>query len=78
MTYALDANNVIHLLRDTFAVVARYDDCLVQGAAIIIPPYVDFEIRRGLKLAKRWLHCERCRYFDFSFLFREWICLGHE
>ena len=51
MIYALDTNTVIHLLRDTLAVVTQYDESLTQGMPIIIPPYVDFEIRRGLRYA---------------------------
>jgi predicted nucleic acid-binding protein len=51
MTYALDTNIIIHLLRNTPAVVSQYDEKLAQGIPIIIPPYVDFEIRRGLRYA---------------------------
>ena len=51
MIYALDANIVIHLLLNTPPVVSQYDKMLAQGTPIIIPPYVDFEIRRGLRYA---------------------------
>ena len=51
MTYALDSNIIIHLLRNTPAVVSQYDKALAQGTPVIIPPYVDFEIRRGLRYA---------------------------
>jgi tRNA(fMet)-specific endonuclease VapC len=51
MTYALDTNIVIHLLQDTAAVIAHYDENLAHGIPIVIPPYVDFEIRRGLRYA---------------------------
>jgi len=49
MMYALDTNIVIHLLRDTATVVSQYEKMLMRGTPIIIPPYVDFEIRRGLR-----------------------------
>jgi tRNA(fMet)-specific endonuclease VapC len=51
MTYALDTNIIIHLLKDTVAVISQYDNCLSQGIPIVIPPYVDFEILRGLRYA---------------------------
>ena len=51
MTYALDTNIVIHLLRDNPAVVSQYDKNIANGTTIVIPPYVDFEIRRGLRYA---------------------------
>ena len=51
MTYAVDANIIIHLLRGTPLVVSQYDKMLSQAIPIIIPPYVDFEIRRGLRYA---------------------------
>ena len=49
MTYALDTNTVIHLLRDTPAVIMQFDKCIALSDSIIIPPYVDYEIRRGLR-----------------------------
>jgi len=49
--YALDTNIIIHLLRDTPTVLLQFDKILAQGVPIIIPPYVDFEIRRGLRYA---------------------------
>jgi len=51
MVYALDTNIIIHLLRNTPTVVSQYDKMLIQGTPIIIPPYADFEIRRGLRYA---------------------------
>jgi len=51
MTYALDTNIIIHLLRGTPTVVSQYDKMIMLGTLIIIPPYVDFEIRRGLRYA---------------------------
>jgi len=51
MTYAIDTNIIIHLLKDTPSVVLQFDKILVKDIPIIIPPYVDFEIRRGLRYA---------------------------
>jgi len=51
MVYALDTNIIIHLLKDTPSVVSQYDEKIAKNIPIIIPPYVDFEIRRGLRYA---------------------------
>ena len=47
MTYALDTNIIIHLLHHTPAVLNRRDKEIGRGAQLVIPPYVNFEIRRG-------------------------------
>ena len=47
MTYALDTNIVIHLLRGTSSVRAKRDEAIAQGAEIIIPQFVNYEILRG-------------------------------
>ena len=47
MTYAFDANMIIHLLRGTPTVRAKRDEALGQGADIIIPPFVNYEMLRG-------------------------------
>ncbi|MCL2096082.1 MAG: PIN domain-containing protein [Oscillospiraceae bacterium] len=52
MIYALDTNIIAHLLRNTPSVILQYDEKIAKGAPIIIPPYVDFEVRRGLIYAK--------------------------
>ena len=51
MTYALDTNTVIHLIKGTASVFTRYDENLLHGISFVIPPYVDFEICRGLLYA---------------------------
>ena len=48
MTYALDTNTVIHLIVGTDSVYTRFDEGLSQSDVFVIPPYVDFEVRRGL------------------------------
>jgi len=78
MTYALDANIIIHLLRDTPLVVSQYDKMMVQGTSIIIPPYVDFEIRRGLRYAnataKERIYQKLCDSCEIGEMRREtWI-----
>ena len=78
MAYALDANIIIHLLRNTPTVVLQYDKELSQGTPIIIPPYVDFEIRRGLRysnaIAKERIYQKLCDSCDMGEMRREtWI-----
>jgi len=48
MKYELDTNTIIHLLRNSPSVVAQYNEKFARGEYIIIPPYVDFEVSRGL------------------------------
>jgi len=78
MAYALDANIIIHLLRGTPTVVAQYDIKLAQRTPIIIPPYVDFEIRRGLRYAnataKEKIYQKLCDSCEIGEMRREtWI-----
>jgi tRNA(fMet)-specific endonuclease VapC len=65
ITYALDTNIVIHLLRNTASVISQYNVTLEQGISIIIPPYVDYEIRRGLRysnaIAKERMYTMLCK-----------------
>jgi predicted nucleic acid-binding protein len=51
MTYALDTNIIIHLLHGTPSVRNSRDKELVQGAEIIIPRFVHYEILRGFLCA---------------------------
>lgn len=48
MDYALDTNTIIHLMRGTPSVRERREHATKQNARLIIPPYVDYEVRRGL------------------------------
>ena len=47
MTYALDTNIIIHLLRGTPVVRVKRDEAIKQGANIIIPQFANYEIWRG-------------------------------
>ena len=47
MQYAMDTNIIIHLLYGTNAVCKSRDNALKQGASLIIPPFVNYEITRG-------------------------------
>jgi len=47
MTYALDTNIIIHLLHGNLTVRDNRDKIIKQNANIIIPPIVDYEMRRG-------------------------------
>jgi len=52
MTYALDTNVIIHLLQNRPGVSKRFDNAVeAEEAKIIIPPYVNFEIRHGFRYA---------------------------
>jgi len=78
MGYALDSNIIIHLLRDTPAVVSNFDKALAHDTQIIIPPYVDFEIRRELRYAnattKEMLYQQLCNSCEIGEMRREtWI-----
>lgn len=47
MIYALDTNIIIHILYGTPEVRQARDRALEQGAQLVIPPFVNYEIRRG-------------------------------
>ena len=49
MTYALDTNMIIHLVRGTPTVCTRFDSETLNGTRIAIPPYVNFEVLRGFR-----------------------------
>jgi len=49
MTYVLDTNIIIHLISGTPTVISRYEECLLDSKNIALSPYVDFEVRRGLR-----------------------------
>ena len=52
MIYTLDTNIIIHLIINTPTVFNRYENCLLHRHKLILSPYVDFEIRRGLRYKK--------------------------
>jgi len=47
MIYALDTNIVGHLIQRSPIVRAQRDAVLDHGSELIIPPFVNYEIRRG-------------------------------
>jgi tRNA(fMet)-specific endonuclease VapC len=49
MTYALDTNAIIHILRHSPTVLSHRDEAIQQGASLAIPPYVNYEVRRGFR-----------------------------
>ena len=75
MAYALDANIIIHLLKNTPTVVAWCDNVFTQEIQIVIPPYVDFEIRRGIKyanaIAKERVYKQLCNSCEMGEMRRE-------
>jgi tRNA(fMet)-specific endonuclease VapC len=48
MEYAFDSNTIIHLMRGTPSVKKHREKAHDNGARFIIPPFVNYEIRRGL------------------------------
>ena len=48
MEYAFDTNIIIHLMRGTPSVRENREKAQKSGARFIIPPFVNYEIRRGL------------------------------
>lgn len=48
MDYAFDTNTVIHLMRGTPSVRKHRDRATKSGARLILPPFVNYEILRGL------------------------------
>jgi predicted nucleic acid-binding protein len=47
MIYALDSSIIIYLLNRNEMVCTKRDEVIAAGERIIIPPIVDYEIRRG-------------------------------
>ena len=50
MEYAFDTNAIIHLMRGTNSVLNNREKAQKGGARFIIPPFVNYEIRRGLTI----------------------------
>lgn len=48
MEYVFDTSTVIHLLRGTKSVEMKVEKTKSNKARFIIPPYVDYEVKRGL------------------------------
>jgi predicted nucleic acid-binding protein len=48
MTYAFDTNIVIHIMRGTPSVRGNREAARGSGAQFVIPPFVNYESRRGL------------------------------
>ena len=48
MDYAFDSNTIIHLMRGTQSVKENREKAAVSGSRFIIPPFVNYEIKRGL------------------------------
>jgi len=48
MNYAFDTNAIIHLMIGTSSVRQNRDEAYNNGARFIVPPFVQYEIQRGL------------------------------
>ena len=82
MIYALDTNIIIHLILQTPNVVAQYRHAVEKNTKIVIPPYVDFEIRKGLAYknanAKMRAYLELCNSCKVGDMRREiWILANY-
>jgi predicted nucleic acid-binding protein len=67
MNYAFDTNTVIHLMSGTPSVQMNRDKATQSGAHFYIPPFVNYEILRGLIIKPIGKHkkaydiiCENC------------------
>jgi len=74
MEYVLDTNTIIHLMRGTPLVRENREKAQSSGARFIIPPLVNYEIRRGLIIKPIPAHekaysviCDNCALEDMSF-----------
>ena len=73
MEYALDTNTIIHLMRGTPSVRENREKAQKSGARFIIPPFVNYEIRRGLIIKPIPAHekayaviCDNCSLEDMT------------
>jgi len=82
MDYALDTNTIIHLMRGTPSVKAQREQAIRQGSRLIIPPFADYEIQRGLIIKPIPEHikaysiiCDNCALEDMPP--SAWLCAAH-
>jgi len=52
MTYALDTNILIHYLNKTPSVIHCFDETVMKGDDLVIPNIVDYELKRGFRIAQ--------------------------
>ena len=48
MGFAFDTNAIIHLMRGTPSIRVKRENAVAQGERFYIPPFVNYEILRGL------------------------------
>ena len=73
MEYAFDTNTVIHLMRGLHSAKENREKAQRNGARFIIPPFVNYEIRRGLIIKPIPAHekayaviCNNCSLEDMT------------
>ena len=73
MEYAFDTNTIIHLMRGTPSVRENREKAQKSGARFIIPPFVNYEVRRGLIIRQTPAHekaytviCDNCSLEDMT------------
>ena len=79
MDYAFDTNTVIHLMRGTQSVKKNRDKAKTTGSRFIIPPFVNYEIKRGLIIKPVPAHekaydiiCANCSLEEMTV--NVWLC----
>ena len=50
MNYAFDTNIIIHLIRGTQSVRENRDKAYKSGSRFVIPPFVNYEVKRGHRI----------------------------
>ena len=50
MTYAIDTNIIILYTKNLPNIIQKFDSIVSQGADIVIPKMVDYEMRRGFRI----------------------------
>ena len=73
MEYAFDTNAIIHLMRGTPSVRENREKAQKNGSRFIIPPFVNYEVRRGLIIKPIPSHekayaviCDNCSFEDMT------------
>jgi tRNA(fMet)-specific endonuclease VapC len=67
MTYALDANIIIRLLRNDTTVNKHFDIAVNGNIKIVFPPYVNYEMLRGFRYKQA--EAKERHYKDMCFRF---------
>jgi len=67
MIYALDSNIISYYLKEDKFIVQKYNEERDRGNYFVIPPYVYFEIKRGLEAINATRKLEKFEYLCSEF-----------